>query len=252
MLFQTLLCASSLVLVAARPYYTQPTSTWSSQAEWPSSTPIPASTPIPGGRSGYTFYQGDGSTNSGWPPMSSWLAFEDMFNGVEAFILNSCMQFDVSNPSGQEANQLRDHVQQLSQQAGVDPRFSLAIIMEESGGCVRAPTTAGAVRNPGLMQSHNGDGTCNSDSVLNPCPEHQIIQMITDGVVGTNSGDGLGGILKQEGVDSQAFYKTARIYNSGSVASSGNLEDGDAKHCYASNIANWLTGWSGMPKSCNY
>ncbi|KAN0070330.1 hypothetical protein V8E54_011911 [Elaphomyces granulatus] len=249
MLFQTLLCASSLVLVAARPYYTYPpentTSTWSSAAEWPSSTPIP------GGR--YTLYQGDGSTNAGWPPVSSWLAFEDMFNGVEAFILNSCMQFDVSNPSGQEANHIHDHVLQLSQQAGVDPRFSLAIIMEESGGCVRAPTTAGAVKNPGLMQSHNGDGTCNSGSVLNPCPEQEIIQMITDGVVGTNSGDGLGTILKQaQGVDSQAFYKTARIYNSGCVASSGNLEDGDAKHCYASNIANWLTGWSGSPKSCNY
>jgi hypothetical protein len=113
-----------------------------------------------------------------------WLISMSRFNGVQAFILNSCAQFGVTNPSGQEANQIHDYVLHLAQQTGVDPRFVLAIIMEESGGCVRVPTTNGVVRNPGLMQSHNGDGTCNSDIshlVSEPCPESEILQMITDG-----------------------------------------------------------------------
>ena len=46
---------------------------------------------------------------------------------------------------------------------GVDHRFILAVIMQESGGCVRAPTTNYGVRNPGLMQDHNGSGTCNEN-----------------------------------------------------------------------------------------
>jgi hypothetical protein len=41
--------------------------------------------------------------------------------------------------------------------------------------------------------------------------------------------------------ESTAFYKAAIIYNTGAIAQSGNLEDGGATHCYASDIANRLT-----------
>ena len=47
--------------------------------------------------------------------------------------------------------------------------------MQESKGCVRAPTTNNGVRNPGLMQSHNGRGTCNEGgNVKNPCPASEV------------------------------------------------------------------------------
>lgn len=43
--------------------------------------------------------------------------------------------------------------------------------MQESGGCVRAPTTNWGVRNPGLMQDHNGVGTRNDNNeVQNSLP----------------------------------------------------------------------------------
>ena len=72
--------------------------------------------------------------------------------------------------------------------------------------------------------------------------------MIKDGVDGTADGDGLKGVIQQaeqEGYDGVAAdYAGLRIYNSGSIAESGKLEDGIATHCYVSDIANRLTGWS--------
>ena len=113
--------------------------------------------------------------------------------------------------------------------------------MQESGGCVRAPTSNYGVRNPGLMQDHNGDATCNSDltgQVQNPCPQDVITQMVRDGTAGTNDGDGLANCINQAGQSTDAdFYRAARIYNSGSIDGSGRLECGIATHCYASDIA---------------
>jgi len=50
--------------------------------------------------------------------------------------------------------------------------------------------------------------------------------------------------LNQAGTSSdQDFYRAARIYNSGSIHYTTRLECGIATHCYASDIANRLTGW---------
>lgn len=76
-------------------------------------------------------------------------------------------------------------IQQVSNETDVDARFILAVMIQESWGCVRAPTTNGGVRNPGLMQDHNGSATCNSDiapyAVQVPCPRDTITQMIREG-----------------------------------------------------------------------
>ncbi|KAJ5394745.1 hypothetical protein N7509_000003 [Penicillium cosmopolitanum] len=73
--------------------------------------------------------------------------------------------------------------------------------------------------------------------------------MILDGVEGTPAGPGLKALIAQEGgsTDVASFYKAARAYNSGTVASSGNLGQGIATHCYASDIANRLLGWTNGP-----
>jgi hypothetical protein len=90
-------------------------------------------------------------------------------------------------------------IQSVASSTGIDPRFIFAIILQESNGCVRAPTTNYGVRNPGLMQSHNGAGTCNEATVSNPCPSSEITQMIEDGTAGTSSGDGLKQCLAESG-----------------------------------------------------
>ncbi|OXV05537.1 hypothetical protein Egran_06695 [Elaphomyces granulatus] len=229
----------------------------------------------------YTLYLGDGSTNGGWPSVDHWMPFDDLFNRNQPLMMQSCSQFGVANDIQSETSEIYTAIQAISSQTGVDNRFILAIMMQESGGCVRAPTTNWGVRNPGLMQSHNGQGTCNEGSVSNPCPQDRVTQMIHDGsqysllffsspfldgyrykvahgfhplAAGTSSGDGLLQILNQLGglsAGSKGFYRSARTYNSGSIAASGNLQDGIATHCYASDVANRLLGWAFAPHGCS-
>ena len=131
---------------------------------------------------------------------------------------DSCMNsFNVPNNSDQENDFLKTAVIQVSQQTGIDKRFILAIAMQESNGCVHVHSTIspdGQVRNPGLMQDHDGDHTCNlqrekdtnrgkaiktsfesyvwnADQMLANCPEEMITGMVNDGVQGTPAGDGL-------------------------------------------------------------
>ena len=86
------------------------------------------------------------------------------------------------------------------------------------------------------------------------CYRYKIAHGFHPLAAGTSSGDGLSQILNRLGGPSaaaQSFYKTARIYNSGSIAASGKLEDGIATHCYASDVANRLLGWAFAPHGCN-
>jgi LysM repeat protein len=145
---------------------------------------------------------------------------------------------------------LYESIRTVSGETGVDARFILAVALQESIACVRAPTTANGVRNPGIMQDHNGEATCNEGGVvLNPCPKEKIYQMIKDGVAGTPYGDGLKQTLAQGGGN---WFAAARIYNSGSIDPSGRLEAGGATHCYSSDIANRLIGWRSSQKTCTY
>lgn len=163
----------------------------------------------------------------------------------------SCSQWGVPNNSDQEIGHIYNAIKQVSGETGIDPRYILAVMMQESNGCVRAPTTNWGVRNPGLMQGHNGAATCNENGVQNPCPPNTITQMIRDGAAGTAFGDGLRQLLGKSGAsDDSKYYKAARMYNSGSIAGSGDLGDGIATHCYASDIANRLTGWVTAPHGC--
>jgi len=206
----------------------------------------------------YVMYWGNGEVSSGWPAKSKWVSFDNMFNNNKNTMFSSCSWFGQADNSGPEIGSIWNAIQQVSQQTGVDHRFVLAVILQESGGCVRVPTTNYGVRNPGLMQDHNGAATCNENGVItNPCPQSTITQMITDGTAGTSSGDGLANCINEAAnwntanSDVSSFYKAARIYNSGSIASSGNLQDGIATHCYASDIANRLTGWVSAASQCN-
>lgn len=169
-------------------------------------------------------------------------------------MLTSCGMFSQPNDSGPEVGAIYDAIETVAKDTKVDHRFILAVIMQESGGCVRAPTTNFGVRNPGLMQDHNGKATCNDGgSVSNPCPMDVVTGMVREGTAGTEDGDGLAQTINQAGVsDVSAFYRAARIYNSGSVDPSGDLGKGIATHCYASDIANRLTGWVQASHDCPF
>lgn len=108
------------------------------------------------------------------------------------------------------------------------------------------------------MQSHNGPATCNEDaSPIYPCPYATIEEMIREGTAGTFEGRGMGLVmaLREATVNGHVddvgrYYRAARIYNSGSVDGSGDLGMGVATHCYASDVANRLRGWSLSDDGC--
>lgn len=202
----------------------------------------------------YNNYRGDGTTAAGWPDSSAWGSFDELWNANLPLMKQSCgwNGWGADN-SDQEISDIQSAINQVSANTGVDNRFILAIVMQESKGCVRVPTTNNGVVNPGLMQSHNGSGSCVG---VNPCPANQILQMITDGTAGTSAGDGLQQTLATTssnygGVGSAAYYAAARLYNSGSVDYT-NLGNGfTSVACYADDVANRLTGWTLATTQCS-
>ncbi|KAF7195665.1 hypothetical protein HII31_02983 [Pseudocercospora fuligena] len=205
----------------------------------------------------YTEYLGTGEPNEGWPMESSWLSLDQLFEINKNLMSTSCKQWNVADNSAAEIADLKTSIETVSKSSNVDARFILAIILQESNGCVRAPTTTYSVSNPGLMQSYQGTGTCNPGTAaapqpVNPCPASEITQMIKDGTDGTGEGTtSLTAALAKAGTsDVSKYYKAARIYNSGSVDVSGLLQDGVATHCYSSDVANRLLGWSAAPSKC--
>ncbi|KAF7558712.1 hypothetical protein G7046_g5440 [Stylonectria norvegica] len=201
----------------------------------------------------YNGYVGDGSVPAAWPPVTKWSTFDEIYNANLPLLRASCgwNNWGADN-SDTEIAGIKSAITQVAGETGVDQRFIFAIVMQESKGCVRAPTTANGVSNPGLMQSHNGAGTC---AGLTPCPNSNIVQMIRDGVSGTPDGEGLQQILvKTKAVIgshvARVHYAAARMYNSGSVDYT-NLNNGlGSTPCYASDVANRLSGWTMAASQC--
>lgn len=174
-----------------------------------------------------------------------------------------------SDTTDLEISQIYDAIQIAALRTGVDHRFILAIMLQESLGCVRVYTTANANANPGLMQDHAGTHSCNratkgmDESMVFPCPFDEIQGMIMDGVGGTNTGDGLAGYLNAvvdhltvsgiasiDTTTSQIYYQAGRFYNSGSIDFADLAHAFSSRRCYASDIANRLTGWVFAPTTC--
>ncbi|KAM3535658.1 hypothetical protein MY4038_001137 [Beauveria bassiana] len=210
----------------------------------------PASNPISSTGAYIKAFMGKGDASAGWPQESSWNSFDAMWDAnLKNVIYKSCANFQQDNNTPAESADVKSAIEEVSKSSGVDARFILAVVMQESNGCVRAPTTANGVTNPGLMQSHNGANSCWN---VNPCPKSTIKGMIEDGVNGTADGDGLKQLLAKAGGSGAAtYYRAARMYNSGSIDPSGDLEKGIATHCYSSDIANRLVGWSAGVGGCH-
>lgn len=202
----------------------------------------------------YTYYKGDGSTAAGWPTIDSWGSWAQLWEANSAIMGETCgWNGWGADDSATEISYIKSAIQSVASASGVDERFILAIVMQESEGCVRVPTTNNGVVNPGLMQSHDGTGTC---AGVNPCPQSEITQMIEDGTEGTSSGDGLEQLIAQVkaalglGIAPRVYYSAARLYNSGSIDYS-NLDNGlGSTNCYASDVANRLTGWVLATRTC--
>jgi hypothetical protein len=200
----------------------------------------------------YFYYRGNGSPEAGWPSPDRWYSYDALWSANYPLMRQSCgwNGWGADN-SEEEISNINSAIRQVSGETGIDARFILAVVMQESKGCVRAPTTNNGVVNPGLMQSHNGSGSC---AGVNPCPSWTIVQMIRDGTAGTNFGEGLRQIYGTTsgalGAGSRATYAAARKYNSGSVDYNDLGIGFGSTNCYASDIANRLTGWTLAASQC--
>lgn len=157
--------------------------------------------------------------------------------------------------SNEETQMVREAIEFYANSSAVDPRLILAVALSESQGCVRAVSTIGGVRNPGLMQSHDGRGDCYPETgQIIPCPREQIDQMIFDGVQGTSGITLVGMFPKRQFSGSPvAFYEGLRLYNSGQnfvigtdLSTDLNADDTTSGNPnYVSTCVNRLVGWDG-------
>ena len=199
----------------------------------------------------YKTFTGDGSPAAGWPTDADLVDFNTLWSVNQAIIAASCENnFGLANNSPAETAALQSAIQSQASSAGVDPRLVLAMVMQESKGCVRVPTTSVGHPNPGLMQDDNGPNTCNSGTPTNPCPDSTITGMISDGLTfGTSS---LGACVKAalNPGTAQGLFQAAFLYN-GDITDSQTSLTGTTP-CYASDVANRLTGWvdTDGPNTC--
>jgi LysM repeat protein len=188
---------------------------------------IPGSTGGTNGGGGYVEYGGPASN---FPDPSQWQKYSLLWESNSGL-----MKF---NDSDSEIALIKSSIDTVARESGVDVRVILCIIMQESGGNVRISTTNNGVRNPGLMQSHNGVEFNAGD------PAASILQMVRDGTEGTRDGDGLKQCFEHQG----NWYAAFREYNSGQV-NQGDLNDPvGATPGYVKDTANRLMGhtWDGM------
>lgn len=155
---------------------------------------------------------------------SKWASWDDLWSKASGEM--------ASSDTSEQIGWIKDGIEKEAAATGIDKRFILAVVMQESSGNVHVGATNNGVNNPGLMQSHDGasfDGT-----------EASVLQMIKDGVEGTSSGDGLVQGVKSTG----NLFAAARLYNSGQMNSS-NLSDAmGATASYCSDLANFVMGRS--------
>lgn len=193
------------------------------------------------GEDKYVYYEGDASN---FPTSDQWMSYQQMWTNNLPTIQGACSTLgDGDDDSSEQIGYIADAIKNISIASYVDHRFILAIIMQESQGCVHVGETKSAtgVTNPGLMQSHEGHSFDSSDEWLS------ILQMVQDGTQGTKEGAGLVYGLNEFGDP----YTAARYYNSGEISDDGNLSE--ARYgvpCYVSDVANRLTGWITAESTC--
>ncbi|KAL8720083.1 MAG: hypothetical protein Q9181_007966 [Wetmoreana brouardii] len=175
------------------------------------------------GGGGYVNYSGPASH---FPKPSEWASYDFLWKQNSRL-----MKF---HDSDSEIEFIHKAIEKVSGESGVDVRCILCIIVQESGGNVRIPTTNNGIRNPGIMQSHNG-------VAFNPAdPQGSILQMVRDGTSGTSSGDGLKQLYAKYG----NYYEAFRGYNSGSVNKNDLNDPVGATADYVQKAANRLMGHS--------
>ncbi|KAI9761662.1 MAG: sister chromatid cohesion protein 1 [Chaenotheca gracillima] len=173
-------------------------------------------------------------TGASFPDISTWADFGTLWSDALASLTNLNSQ--------RESNDLKSAIQTYASSSGLDQRFILSIVMQESGGFVRKEPNDAGGRSKGLLQI-NGGHSC-AYLPWDGCRTDLISQMVVDGVQGTGSwpagAEGLSGCYTANG---NQYNLAARCYNTGTVPDASDLSQaGAGTSSYVSDVGNRLMG----------
>ncbi|KAI0836412.1 hypothetical protein F5Y06DRAFT_108777 [Hypoxylon sp. FL0890] len=169
---------------------------------------------------------------SAFPANSSWLSFDALFEQWRP-------QFVAQGDTDDELRIMKDALQTYSEQAGVNPVLTTAMMIQESvGNTCRVCGDNGA--SCGLLQVRGAPNDCANKP--HPCPESSIRKAIQCGTVGCDGayGTNIKNCVASEGNN---WGAVARCYNTGSVTDPSDLrvaQWGDPR--YVQLVANILLG----------
>ncbi|OQV11323.1 Transglycosylase SLT domain-containing protein [Cladophialophora immunda] len=178
------------------------------------------------------YYDQHGPASSFAPFDDHICAYEDLWHAFEPTIQEANEQHEDGNDYSTLIDQAIQHV---SQSTGVESYLLLCIIMQESTGNLFVQTTYDADHEPtgGLMQCSGCEGLDTSDAEPNL---DDVISMVETGATHLQQ------CLQQQNGN---VYEALRIYNSGSIAESGDLCDPASVGTpdYVCDVANRTHGW---------
>lgn len=204
----------------------------------------------------YTRFIGDGGLIGGsdpdtyWPLKNLWITLDDMVAMNRKVMLESCAQYSVESNNDTDINNLRDMIMEVSHDKMVDATFILAIVLQESQGCVRRPN---ATSKEGLSTLNGvllGKGTAKCEG-LAACQRSTIREMLENGGSGVPESDLrslVAAIEKNTDHNPQHslnYYRAAYVYSTAVANIPARFEDAIPRHCYVSDVANRLVGWVG-------
>ncbi|KAH7313026.1 hypothetical protein BKA65DRAFT_150686 [Rhexocercosporidium sp. MPI-PUGE-AT-0058] len=174
---------------------------------------------------GFTSYSGPASS---FPPISTWLSFEDIFNASKSEMLQT-------GDSDEDVGRIWNAVVEAAE-IGVEARVIFCIIMQESTGNVgvETPTNQDGDATGGLMQC-----------VGSPAfpGEHDLSQDQISSMIQAGTKHFKDNLNELDGKDTAStIYRALRLYNSGEL-NDDDLSDGKgATDSYVSDLANRLQG----------
>lgn len=170
--------------------------------------------------------------------MESWVDFERLWaTNLAAGNIGATCKFssgDVPANTGRETHALGAAIRSVAAETGVHPSFILVMVLQESAGCVRVPTTSSwqGIRNPGLMQSFRGMASCNVNGrMMLPCPANTIKAMIKEGVTGVDN-VGIVPALKTAATRAGMSWPLTRMARSSRRPEAFQKRDGQAEQMY--------------------
>ncbi|KAI2633084.1 hypothetical protein GGS26DRAFT_555257 [Hypomontagnella submonticulosa] len=166
-----------------------------------------------------------------FPAESDWISFDSLFEKWRS-------EFKRQGDTDAELSVMKDALKSYSEQGGINPALTTAMMIQESAGNTCRKCGDGGI-SCGLLQVRGAPKDC--ENKAHPCPDSSIRKAIQCGTVGCGvEGSNIKSCLASEG---KQWGAVVRCYNSGSVKNPSDLRvasPGDPRYVHL--IANILLG----------